>query len=41
MTTSLDEYYECLRLLYLIFVTPKPEDRYAYKTQLYKIIAAR
>jgi len=39
--TSLDEYYECLRLIYLIFVTPKPEDRYCFKTALYKIISER
>jgi hypothetical protein len=37
--TSLDQYYEILHLLYLVFVTTDPLKRYSYKLELSKLIA--
>lgn len=37
--TSLDQYYEILHLLYLVFTTTDPQTRYSYKLELSKLIA--
>ena len=37
--TSLDQYYEILHLLYLVFTTRDPANKYTYKLELSKLIA--